>query len=206
MCDCKKLQELIRSDQWWAMMSEQPWVQSLAALTEPGTSAVNGVELLKWAKGKGKQLASNLALVRNPEATLSWLAQAIEKGKRPADAREFYRYLATEQLAATGFITPCPHCGGELTEPRPFNLMLKVYVGPVESEDNVAYLRPETAQASFAQFKNVLETSRQKVPFGIWQIGKAFSQRNYTTQLHFPLARVRADGTGVLHHQARRGD
>ena len=79
----------------------------------------------------------------------------------------------------------CTHCGSaELTEPRPFNLMFKTYVGPVESEDSIAYLRPETAQAIFAQFKNVLETSRQKVPFGIGQIGKAFrnevTPRNYT--------------------------
>ena len=87
---------------------------------------------------------------------------------------------------------PCPQkpskmvceCHGEKTEPRKFNLMFKTYVGPVESEDNVAYLRPETAQAIFAQFKNVLETSRQKVPFGIAQIGKAFrneiNPRNFT--------------------------
>lgn len=77
-----------------------------------------------------------------------------------------------------------PENGAELTPPRPFNLMFKTFVGPVESEDNVAYLRPETAQAIFAQFKNVLETSRQKVPFGIGQIGKAFrnevTPRNYT--------------------------
>jgi glycyl-tRNA synthetase len=81
--------------------------------------------------------------------------------------------------------TKCTGCGStDLTEPRPFNLMFKTYVGPVESEDSVAYLRPETAQAIFAQFKNVLETSRQKVPFGIGQIGKAFrnevTPRNYT--------------------------
>ena len=81
--------------------------------------------------------------------------------------------------------TKCTNCGStELTEPRPFNLMFKTYVGPVESEDNVAYLRPETAQAIFAQFKSVMETSRQKVPFGIGQIGKAFrnevTPRNYT--------------------------
>ena len=81
--------------------------------------------------------------------------------------------------------TKCTNCGStDLTEPRPFNLMFKTYVGPVESEDNVAYLRPETAQAIFAQFKNVLETSNQKVPFGIGQIGKAFrnevTPRNYT--------------------------
>jgi glycyl-tRNA synthetase len=61
--------------------------------------------------------------------------------------------------------------------------MFKTFVGPVESEDNVAYLRPETAQAIFAQFKNVLETSRQKVPFGIAQMGKAF--RNEVTPRNF---------------------
>jgi len=77
-----------------------------------------------------------------------------------------------------------PENGSLLTEPRKFNLMLKTYVGPVESADNVAYLRPETAQAIFAQFKNVLEVSRQKVPFGVCQIGKAFrneiNPRNFT--------------------------
>src|SRR5208337_219561 len=77
----------------------------------------------------------------------------------------------------------CNECQSELTEPKPFNLMFKTYVGPVESEDNVAYLRPETAQAIFAQFKNVLETSRQKVPFGIAQVGKAF--RNEVTPRNF---------------------
>jgi glycyl-tRNA synthetase len=77
-----------------------------------------------------------------------------------------------------------PDNGSLLTEPRPFNLMLKTYVGPVESEDNKSYLRPETAQAIFVQFKNVLECSRQKIPFGICQIGKAFrneiNPRNFT--------------------------
>jgi glycyl-tRNA synthetase len=76
-----------------------------------------------------------------------------------------------------------PAKGAELTPPRPFNLMFKTYVGPVESEDDLAYLRPETAQAIFAQFKNVLETSRQRVPFGIAQIGKAF--RNEVTPRNF---------------------
>ncbi|HEU6449068.1 MAG TPA: glycine--tRNA ligase [Verrucomicrobiae bacterium] len=75
-------------------------------------------------------------------------------------------------------------CHGEKTAPRAFNLMFQTYVGPVQDESAIAYLRPETAQAIFAQFKNVLETSRQKVPFGIAQIGKAFrnevTPRNYT--------------------------
>lgn len=73
---------------------------------------------------------------------------------------------------------------GTLTEPRAFNLMFKTYVGPVEESSNVAYLRPETAQGIFAQFSNVTSTIRNKVPFGIAQIGKAFrneiNPRNYT--------------------------
>jgi glycyl-tRNA synthetase len=76
-----------------------------------------------------------------------------------------------------------PENGSLLTEPRPFNLMLQTYVGPIQSEENIAYLRPETAQAIFAQFKNVLETSRQKTPFGIAQMGKAF--RNEVTPRNF---------------------
>src|SRR5512139_1458832 len=76
-----------------------------------------------------------------------------------------------------------PDNGSLLTEPRAFNLMFKTYVGPVEDQENVAYLRPENAQAIFAQFKNVLETSRQKVAFGIAQIGKAF--RNEVTPRNF---------------------
>jgi len=86
---------------------------------------------------------------------------------------------------------PCPQkpskmvseCPGEKTEARPFNLMFKSHYGPLESDENVCYLRPETAQAIFAQFKNVLETSRQKVPFGIAQVGKAF--RNEVTPRNF---------------------
>ena len=78
----------------------------------------------------------------------------------------------------------CPYCGGEMTEPKPFNLMFKTVVGPIDDPSNVAYLRPETAQAIFAQFQNVLSTSRQQVPFGIAQMGKSFrnevTPRNYT--------------------------
>jgi len=68
----------------------------------------------------------------------------------------------------------CPSCGGELTEPRQFNLMFKTYMGPVEDDASVVYLRPETAQGIYVNFLNVMGPSRQKVPFGIAQIGKAF--------------------------------
>lgn len=77
----------------------------------------------------------------------------------------------------------CPDCGGELTSAKQFNLMLKTFLGPVESDESVVYFRPETAQAMFVDFKNVLETSRKKVPFGIAQIGKAF--RNEITPGNF---------------------
>jgi glycyl-tRNA synthetase len=72
---------------------------------------------------------------------------------------------------------------GTLTEPRAFNLMFRTYVGATATEDDVAYLRPETAQGIFVQFKNVIDTTRVKVPFGIAQVGKAF--RNEVTPRNF---------------------
>ena len=83
----------------------------------------------------------------------------------------------------------CPNCGSkDLTEPRPFNLMFKTTVGPVVDENNIAYLRPETAQAIFTQFKNVVDSTSRKLPFGIAQIGKTF--RNEITPKNF-IFRVR---------------
>jgi glycyl-tRNA synthetase len=77
----------------------------------------------------------------------------------------------------------CPSCGGELTEPRMFNLMFKTFMGPVEEDSNIVYLRPETAQGMFVNFQNVLNTTRKRLPFGIAQIGKAF--RNEITTGNF---------------------
>lgn len=77
----------------------------------------------------------------------------------------------------------CPNCGGELSEPRMFNLMFKTFVGPVEDDASVAYLPPETAQGMFVNFDNVLTTTRRKLPFGIAQIRKSF--RNEITPGNF---------------------
>jgi glycyl-tRNA synthetase len=77
----------------------------------------------------------------------------------------------------------CPNCGGELTEPRMFNLMFKTFMGPVEDSAHVVFMRPETAQGIYVNFHNVREASRQKMPFGIAQIGKAF--RNEITPGNF---------------------
>jgi glycyl-tRNA synthetase len=80
--------------------------------------------------------------------------------------------------------TRCPECGrGELTAPRQFNLMFKTFMGPVEDEAAVTYLRPETAQGIFVNFDNVLQSTRRKLPFGVAQIGKAF--RNEITPGNF---------------------
>jgi len=82
----------------------------------------------------------------------------------------------------------CPECGGPLDEPRMFNLMFKTYVGPIEETSAEVYLRPETAQGMFVDFKNVINSTRVRVPFGIAQQGKAF--RNEITPGNF-VFRVR---------------
>jgi len=101
--------------------------------------------------------------------------------------------LAEEFTERTGKATaednlsevPCPNCGtrGQYTAPRDFNMMLKTYLGPVESEEGLHYLRPETAQGIFVNFLNVQTTSRKKPPFGIGQVGKSF--RNEITPGNF---------------------
>src|SRR5437868_1271780 len=101
------------------------------------------------------------------------------------DCRTCKARLRADQLADKNGVKQCPNCGGkDLTEARAFNLMFKTYVGATEDESSLTYLRPETAQAIFVQFKNVLDVSRKKLPFGIAQIGKAFrneiNPRNFT--------------------------
>ncbi len=79
--------------------------------------------------------------------------------------------------------TKCPECGGELTEPRDFGLMFRTMMGAVEDEAAEVYLRPETCQSIFVNFRNIVTSSRQTLPFGIAQIGKAF--RNEITARNF---------------------
>ena len=80
-------------------------------------------------------------------------------------------------------VSRCPKCGGELSEPRQFNLMFETHMGPVADEGSKVYLRPETAQGIFVNFKNVLQFARKKPPFGIAQVGKSF--RNEITPGNF---------------------
>ncbi|MBI2168432.1 MAG: glycine--tRNA ligase [Actinobacteria bacterium] len=98
------------------------------------------------------------------------------------DCRECKERFREDLLPESG---ACPHCGakGSMTEARHFNLMFKTFVGPVEDDASVAYLRPETAQGIFVNFKNVQGAARMKPPFGIAQVGKAF--RNEITPQRF---------------------
>jgi glycyl-tRNA synthetase len=101
------------------------------------------------------------------------------------DCRTCKAHFRADQLVEKKGIKQCPNCGGkDLTAPRQFNLMFETQVGAATDESSIAYLRPETAQSIFVQFKNILEVSRKKLPFGIAQIGKAFrneiNPRNFT--------------------------
>src|SRR6058998_2155254 len=98
------------------------------------------------------------------------------------DCRNCKERFRADQLPDSG---ACPNCGAKesFTEARQFNLMFKTHVGPVEDDASVAYLRPETAQGIFVNFKNVQTTTRKKPPFGIAQVGKSF--RNEITPGNF---------------------
>ena len=101
------------------------------------------------------------------------------------DCKECKSRWRADQLKSAN----CPACGSkDLTDPRPFNLMFKTAVGPVEDGESFAYLRPETAQHIFTNFKNVVDSTSKHLPFGIAQIGKAF--RNEITPRNF-IFRVR---------------
>jgi glycyl-tRNA synthetase len=131
-----------------------------------------------------------------PRADPVFVAQ---KGRDPKGLPEINAAIAAKELA-------CPKCGAkDLTEARPFNLMFKTTVGPVDTGDDsgLAYLRPETAQGMFVNFGNVLDTMRRKLPFGIAQIGKAF--RNEITPGNFTF-RTREFEQMEIEYFVRPGD
>lgn len=102
------------------------------------------------------------------------------------DCKECNHRMRADHMKEAG---KCDSCGSDnVTEPRAFNMMFKTHIGPVETEDNIGYLRPETAQHIFANFKNVVDSTSRKVPFGIAQQGKAY--RNEIVARNF-IFRVR---------------
>lgn len=129
-----------------------------------------------------------LSVVSGDDAEALWKKKAEKMLKKAGGgelvgppALQSYANLPSE--AQKRVIGPDTESSGTLTEPRQFNLMFKTNVGAMEDASSIAYLRPETAQGIFANFRNVVDTSRVKVPFGIAQIGKAF--RNEVTPRNF---------------------
>jgi len=124
---------------------------------------------------------------KNKEKALRELDPSLLEQEGSLDDK-FTAVLENQSLASKLLdIINCPQCGnkGTFTQPRKFNLMFKTFLGPVEDESNVIYLRPETAQGIYVNFLNVANSSRQKLPFGIAQVGKAFRNEINTKNFLF---------------------
>jgi len=128
---------------------------------------------------RGDMVGLDAAILMHPRV---WEASGHVAGFADpmVDCRKCKQRFRADHLES---LEKCPECGGDLTEARMFNLMFKTFMGPVEDEAAIVYLRPETAQGIFVNFENVRETMRKKLPFGIAQIGKAF--RNEITPGNF---------------------
>lgn len=165
LVDCKKTKERYRADQLWV------FTYRFNSKDTPGSF----VEISWGTLGGGPDEARTAAEEK--------AARVAKKLGQPVDSSVIsYMQVTPEDRARV--IGPSADEPGTLTEPRSFNLMFKTYVGALESDSSVAYLRPETAQGIFANFKNVCDTGRVKIPFGIAQVGKSFrneiNPRNFT--------------------------
>ena len=163
MVDCRVTKERYRADQLHVLSVQ---------FRKPGSSDV--VEV--WLSGVG---GSDL------EALIEPYKKVAKLSKKLGEPVQAYRgtYLQIDPSDRAKVIGPSVEEPGTLTEPRQFNLMFETHYGAVADDANKAYLRPETAQGIFVNFKNVCDTGRVKVPFGIAQIGKSF--RNEITPRNF---------------------
>ncbi len=169
MVDCKKCRRRFRADKVFFV-----YIPNFDSYTPLPTAPVTGKVVRAY---EANDVAEAKALFESERPKLLKKRIIPDKGE-PL----FYSSLQAQQT----WNRPCPveGCDGELTEPRSFNLMFKTTVGALEDASSIAYLRPETAQGIFANFKNVLDSTRLKLPFGIAQVGKAFrneiNPRNFT--------------------------
>ena len=172
MQTCRQCKKLFRADHVAELLQSSEWLQSLADAIDdqPGESMGRAINAERWASRKGKKLAPGLAIVRGAASAMQ--GEIIELA-----------VIRKHSHIVTGTYLVCPNCGGDMTEPREFNLMYESHTGAVRDDESKVYLRPETAQGIFCNFRNVVDTSRVKVPFGIAQVGKAF--RNEVTPRNF---------------------
>ena len=152
-----------------------------------GVELKNNIKQLWWKKfvqERDDMVGIDAALIMNPKV---WQSSGhLKNFSDPlVECKKCHHRFRADKIEGT----KCPDCKGELTQAQQFNLMLKTFLGPVESahaggeKNNEVYFRAETAQAMFVDFKNVLDSTRVKIPFGISQIGKAF--RNEITPGNF---------------------
>ncbi len=146
-----------------------------------GVELKNNVKRLWWdavVKERDDVVGVDTSIIMHPRV---WEASGhIKKFSDPmVDCKNCKQRFRAEDIEGG----VCPECGGELTEARNFNLMFKTSMGALEDESAVVYLRPETCQSIFVNFQNIVNSTRQKIPFGIAQIGKSF--RNEITPRNF---------------------
>jgi glycyl-tRNA synthetase len=147
-----------------------------------GVELKNNIKNAWWKRfvhGRSDMVGIDAALIMNPKV---WEASGhLQNFSDPlVECKKCHGRFRADTLADP---KKCPNCKGQLSAPKQFNMMLKTFIGPAEETSNIAYFRPETAQAMFVDFKSVAETSRKRIPFGIAQIGKAF--RNEITPGNF---------------------
>ncbi|MDD5019707.1 MAG: glycine--tRNA ligase [Candidatus Omnitrophica bacterium] len=170
---CPSCSNFFKFDKIWDdILWNSPWCNSLKKVW----GGINTKILQKWAESEGKKIAPNLALVKEPQKTLSNINDDELKSFQVIDSK-FIGLIAASQI-------PCPSCGHALPEnSMPANLMLETYFGPVRETAQKVYFRPETAQGMFVNFTNILDSRHPKLPFGLAQIGKSF--RNEITPGNF---------------------
>jgi glycyl-tRNA synthetase len=149
-----------------------------------GVELKNNIKTLWWDRfvhRRDDMVGLDAALIMNPKV---WEASGhLSNFSDPlVECKKCHERFREDQIDIK---EPCPNCKTKdaFTQPKQFNLMFKTFIGPAEDQANVAYFRPETAQAIFVDFKNILDTSRKQLPFGVAQIGKAF--RNEITPGNF---------------------
>ncbi len=149
-----------------------------------GVELKNNIKQLWWKRfvqARPDMVGIDAALVMNPKV---WEASGhVATFSDPlVECKACHARFRADQIDLSAACDNCKKNDG-FSEPKQFNLMLKTFLGPAEEQANIAYFRPETAQAMFVQFKNIQQTSRKQIPFGIAQIGKAF--RNEITPGNF---------------------
>jgi glycyl-tRNA synthetase len=207
-CKAEGCKKLIRADQYYVVSFEKAENAPAALIEEYQKTAagliadLTALDKQPASDARDKQLAELQRLLRanqerlKPIYTKTVPAGSVEEAKSTGvltskEQKQFPNVVMILILPLTQYFKlgvgspPCPNCGDStLTEPRAFNLMFESHSGPIHSEDNKVYLRPETAQGIFVNYRNVLDSTRLKLPFGIAQTGKAFrneiNPRNFT--------------------------